>query len=348
MIAFLEALNQLTLEYMEKITTTSDSLTVDGMTPEGRSRLFGLSRMLDTIRVNLYRLDLFWDLAVAHFVCIANAKNPSLRVYGVENLSQMILNSFNYIITHHDASLKGEEAEESKGNESPSKGNGSPKRVTYIRTGKFSEELWQQTLFQPWLDICNTKFAEMKEAILSAILKILQNSGHDINSGGWTAILTIMCEISEENLGTSSITGKSLVAVISDFILALIGFKCLDKIVNDYLQDLPVDCITKLLGVMENFQKAASNHFFLKSTNANPRSTADNNVSYSSLNMFWNIADFVNRKQIKEGKSYDYGTIWTNLLEKLSSLCTNRLLEVRHSAIHIFASILVQYSMSLT
>ena len=74
MIAFLEALNQLSLDYMEKVTT-SETLVIEGINIDGKSRLFGLTRMLDTIRVNLYRLDIFWDLALAHFVCIANSKN---------------------------------------------------------------------------------------------------------------------------------------------------------------------------------------------------------------------------------------------------------------------------------
>lgn len=61
--------------------------------------------------------------------------------------------------------------------------------------------------------------------------------------------------------------------------------------------------------------------------------------------MFWNIADLVIRKQNKENEDtdHDYEAIWAKLLEKLIVLCNNELIELRHSAIHIFSSIIVQH-----
>lgn len=183
---------------MEKVTTAQN--TLETTNSEGRNQLFGLTRMLDTIKVNLFRLDIFWDLAVAHFVCIANSKNQALRTYGVENLSQMIQNSFNYIATNRDEVLK-ETVEEEK----VPKGKSSKKKFKNV---KFEPKLWQKTLFQPWVDICNSKFPETKETILLSVLKLLQSSGHDLDSNGWQAILTILHDASLENYGSNAVTGS--------------------------------------------------------------------------------------------------------------------------------------------
>ena len=94
----MEALNQLCLEYMEKVTT-SETLIIEGVTIDGKAKIFGLSRMLETILVNLDRIESFWDLILAHYVCIAsNAKNVTLRNRGVENLNTLTEKAFQYFM----------------------------------------------------------------------------------------------------------------------------------------------------------------------------------------------------------------------------------------------------------
>ena len=94
---------------MEKVTT-SDSLVIEGVTIEGKAKIFGLSRMLETILVNLDRIDVLWDLILAHYVCIAsNAKNVILRNRGVENLNILTEKAFQYFIQKKPKSLEPEE-----------------------------------------------------------------------------------------------------------------------------------------------------------------------------------------------------------------------------------------------
>lgn len=107
---FLEALNQLCLEYMEKVTT-SETLVIEGVTIEGKAKIFGLSRMLETILVNLDRIELLWDLILAHYVCIAsNAKNVILRNRGVENLNVLTERAFQYFIQKKQKKVEPEES----------------------------------------------------------------------------------------------------------------------------------------------------------------------------------------------------------------------------------------------
>lgn len=213
MIAFLEALNQLSLDYMEKVMT-SDTLTIEGMNIDGKNKLFGLTRMLDTIRVNLFRLNIFWDLAVAHFVCIAHSKNQVLRSHGVENLSQMIQNSFNFILKSKEVASAGLPKEENKSNEESTEHSTQLQIQKVLSTDKFNGDDWQQVLFQPWLDICDSKFPDTKETILSSILKMLQSSGHEVNKGGWQVLLKILHDISVENYsGTNSVTGNTNITI---------------------------------------------------------------------------------------------------------------------------------------
>jgi len=83
---------------MEKVTTY-ETLIIEGVTIDGKAKIFGLSRMLETVLVNLDRIELFWDLILAHYVCIAtNAKNVILRNRGVENLNILTEKAFQYFV----------------------------------------------------------------------------------------------------------------------------------------------------------------------------------------------------------------------------------------------------------
>lgn len=78
---------------MEKMTS-SDIITIEGMQLDGKSRIFGLSRILETFVANSHRIELFWDIVLAHYVCLANAKNNTLRTQGIENLNTLIEKCF--------------------------------------------------------------------------------------------------------------------------------------------------------------------------------------------------------------------------------------------------------------
>lgn len=77
-MAFINALNRVSLDYLEKMMT-SDNLAAEGLMTDGKIKIFGLTRMVDTILANLNRVELFWDIVRDHYICMANSKATLLR-----------------------------------------------------------------------------------------------------------------------------------------------------------------------------------------------------------------------------------------------------------------------------
>ena len=257
MAAILEALSQLSLDFMEKITT-SETLSIEGISFEGKLKIFGLAKMLDATIVNLHRIELFWDLVIAHFVCISNSKNHVLRCNGVENLSILIQHAFQFFLYKKSALVKTKSLEEVS-NQSPAlpiqvpeNSNGKVSDVDHsnivdnnAKMMKWEPNNWQNTIFQPWVEVCKSKFVDVKDIISQNLLKLIQNNGHEINVGGWQIILNISYEISSEYHQNTTST----------------GFKCLEMIINDYLQVMNLECFNILVKVVDNFKRTSSKIF---------------------------------------------------------------------------------------
>jgi hypothetical protein len=80
---------------MEKMTS-QDSIIIEGTILDGKSKIFGLTRILEAFMANFHRIEYFWDLVVAHYVCISSAKNNILRTQGIENLNILIEKCFQH------------------------------------------------------------------------------------------------------------------------------------------------------------------------------------------------------------------------------------------------------------
>lgn len=85
----MDAINQLTIECLESNHAPKK--------PDPRNRLYSLSKLLALIKVNLFRLDLFWELVIAHFICIISNKNTSMIHNYTETLSTIIFMTFDYL-----------------------------------------------------------------------------------------------------------------------------------------------------------------------------------------------------------------------------------------------------------
>ncbi|KRX06452.1 Armadillo-type fold [Pseudocohnilembus persalinus] len=144
---------------------------------------------------------------------------------------------------------------------------------------EWSEENFQQKLFSPWKSIMNCRFADLKTIIMGQILKMIQNCGHLINHKGWTQILIIFQEISQDS-------------------------------------DQPYINID------------------------------DNNMNYLSCDMFWNIADYIYKAQDIKQTHYtisneEFAELIRTILSRIMSLCLDSHTEVRHSALHIFSTLII-------
>jgi hypothetical protein len=54
-----------------------------------------------SVEVNIYRIDIFWELITAHYVSLANSKNSPQRVESTTTLSELILKGFSYLAKYY-------------------------------------------------------------------------------------------------------------------------------------------------------------------------------------------------------------------------------------------------------
>ena len=104
---------------------------------------------------------------------------------------------------------------------------------------RWESQNWQDTIFKPWIEVCKSKFVDVNDIISQNLLKLIQNNGHEINLRGWQVILHISFEISSEYHQNTTST----------------IFKCLEMIINDYLQVMNLECFNILVKIVENFKR---------------------------------------------------------------------------------------------
>lgn len=55
--------------------------------------------MQETVVVNIFRVELFWDLVATHFLMLANKKYNDLRLFSIDILNNIINSAFNFFLT---------------------------------------------------------------------------------------------------------------------------------------------------------------------------------------------------------------------------------------------------------
>jgi len=96
MLDLVNALGQLTLEHLESIAIADKK--------SSRSSLFALNKMTTTALANINRVQMYWDMMLAHLYCISNSKNPELRVMGITNLSNFLIKVFKHFVENPPSS----------------------------------------------------------------------------------------------------------------------------------------------------------------------------------------------------------------------------------------------------
>lgn len=50
-------------------------------------KFFSLSKLIELIKNNLHRLDLYWELIIAHFISVLSSRNHLLVLSAIDTLS---------------------------------------------------------------------------------------------------------------------------------------------------------------------------------------------------------------------------------------------------------------------
>ena len=175
------------------------------------------------------------------------------------------------------------------------------------------------TFLRPLQSLSEIVFADIRQKQLDCCLQILQTSG-DTMVAGWPQLLDIIGCIDK-------LQNESLIRL---------AFQCLQLIISDLLNQIPSECLVRLVNTTEKF--ASQCH--------------ELNVSLTAIGLIWNIADFFhqNRDKIKEDlkdlkldfsslkidkekvnlKPFD--CLYMCLFSRLGDLCTDERPAIRKSA----------------
>lgn len=70
LLLIMDAINQITIEQLESVEPSyTQSRKYD------QRRVFSLTKLIELVRPNLHRMDLFWELIMAHFICVMSSRN---------------------------------------------------------------------------------------------------------------------------------------------------------------------------------------------------------------------------------------------------------------------------------
>lgn len=221
-VDLMSALGQLTLEFMETLATNDKKIT--------GGKVFGIEKMIIVGQNNLDRIELYWDSLSAYLDCICNSKYPEIRSLGTSSVSRIVLSAFKKFI------------------ESPPKNS----------IEKWQN--WQRTLLLVLHDLLGSAYSDTQESVFNVLYSILQTSGGQIDTGGWSMLLFILCKL------PLSIGGKE-------------GFKCLQLIVSDFLQS------ENLLPSLERLITSVSKYAH----------SEESTQAIGAVGMYWNIADYLGK-----------------------------------------------------
>ncbi|EGR27359.1 hypothetical protein IMG5_197160, partial [Ichthyophthirius multifiliis] len=315
LLTFINSLFSITFEYISTENKILQKKNNDNSSVfKQKHSIFSIQKIYETIKVNLYRIDILWDLVSANFLVLCTNKNQYFREKAVESLGDFILEAFQFIADSYNQQIQ-ENSDNNSNNISSNSSNNSSQDQPDIKQSqkkpkqrgnnhkfknkeKWTKEEWQHTLFQPWIDVIKCGYNESKEVIMNNILKILQNNGHMINKNGWNQLLNILNKISTD----------------SDQNYVCRGIKCIELLVNQYLSNLHHSKLSNLLKIIENFKKYSRDHLVKHQTNQN---------------------------QIQMLTKEEFAQLMQSILEKLLFLCTDPHAEARNSAQHIFSSLIV-------
>ena len=154
---------------------------------------FALRKFVQTIEVNIYRLDKIWDHVIAHLHVIMNFKNSTLRHFGIKTLIRIQLK----VLTdpgkdrRNKKKPRSERANPYKQNEpdlnaiiSAQLGDKQQKSQTE------KKEDFQERLFSPYVKLLKSKYPDTRERVIRAVSELLENAGEYISTG-WPKIVEV-------------------------------------------------------------------------------------------------------------------------------------------------------------
>eukprot|EP01114_Cavostelium_apophysatum_P016981 TRINITY_DN4944_c0_g1_i2.p1 TRINITY_DN4944_c0_g1~~TRINITY_DN4944_c0_g1_i2.p1 ORF type:complete len:1482 (+),score=384.90 TRINITY_DN4944_c0_g1_i2:202-4647(+) len=146
---------------------------------KGSNPLFGASKMVEIALHNVFRINKIWDIILEQFTVLANHKDSTLRVFGVDSLTALISTA----LAQKD-------------------------RIIPL------EKEFLETLAQ----LSRSQFPECREKSLQVLFKILRTSGQSLTKG-WPVVLAIVTGVAmSDDKAHVGVAFKSVQMICNDFL----------------------------------------------------------------------------------------------------------------------------------
>ena len=156
LVEFISALGQLTLEFMEALSSNDKKSNV--------IKIFGLEKLMAVTLSNISRVVLVWEKVAAYLDCICNSKSHDIRLIGISQLTRLLIKIFKHFVDYPPGNAP----------EAP---------------GKWKN--WQRTLFGSLQDLASKQEGEVYKGIYT----ILQSCGGQLDKLGWGMLLSILLNL---------------------------------------------------------------------------------------------------------------------------------------------------------
>ena len=268
---------------------------------------FNLVKILECGVINVNRIYLIWDDIVDVINMIISNSNNNIDD---NKLIKFTIDALTIIIIWIILKYKANENNNNKDD-------------------NFSKLNWQNTIFNPIIDIINNHPQNIL-FLLNSLNRLLQKCGMNLNNNGWNSFINILDNI----LSNSKV----------DTIQTENVFKLVEQIFNEYSSYLTIFNIDLMLNLLEKFSLNKEN----------------NNICYSAVALFWQCADITenfqkgkinltqNQTEIyekflpdKQKQDEFFSKEWKNIFIKLININDDKRFDIRKSGINVFAQFFV-------
>ena len=152
-----------------------------------RTPPFSLEKLVETTQLNVFRLEVVWDMTQNSLAMVANKSDPKLRMYSVTAMEQIVVAAFLFN-PDKDSDRDKDKDREGDGERSREK---SQRRKTYAPPATLEVEL-----LHGMAQLVKSQYKDTREAALQALGRIISACGHVLDKA-WAIIVEELVSIAE-------------------------------------------------------------------------------------------------------------------------------------------------------
>eukprot|EP01105_Mastigella_eilhardi_P002014 TRINITY_DN1242_c0_g3_i2.p1 TRINITY_DN1242_c0_g3~~TRINITY_DN1242_c0_g3_i2.p1 ORF type:complete len:1380 (+),score=360.41 TRINITY_DN1242_c0_g3_i2:33-4142(+) len=163
-----------------------------------------------------------------------------------------------------------------------------------------AEEKMQVNFFEILEEMSRSQFADTRSKSLESLNRIIQSAGQYLRLA-WPQVFVMLCTVSQQN----------------DDTLVTSAFSSIHLISSDFLQQVPKECLA----------------MYITAVGAYGSQTSVMNISLTSNDILWNVADFIAQQQPDGADTEEAHTLWLQLFFELKKLSRDERPDVRMSSL---------------